>query len=164
MLDYRGVTMSDGDPAQRATDEMADWLDRNRPAPDASGPLAVFGRIGLTAANLIDAAGAGAFAMEPDSAQAVMRRLTEVQDEVTKMKDQALRAAVDPKFGGGYAEDVGRYVQDRAAGQSGSAEEVLTQFWEELEQLKTAIARSIGNYQALDDNSALHVTEAGETP
>ncbi|HEV8556955.1 MAG TPA: hypothetical protein VGR06_11235 [Actinophytocola sp.] len=156
--------MSDGDPAQRATDEMADWLDRNRPAPDASGPLGAFGRIGLTAANLIDAAGAGAFAMEPDSAQAVMRRLTEVQDEVANMRLMAVQAAVDPKFGGGYAEDVGRFIQGVAAGQAGSAEDVLTKFRDELEQLKEAVARSIRNYQAMDDGSAHRVADAGNVP
>jgi hypothetical protein len=43
-------------------------------------------------------------------------------------------AAVDPQFGGGYAE---------------------------AQQLKDAVARSIGNYQALDESSAGNLANAG---
>jgi hypothetical protein len=71
------------------------------------------------------------------------------------------QAAVDPQFGGGYAEQVGKFVQGVAAGQAGSAQEILTKFWDELQLLKEAVAKSTGNYQAMDQSSAGGITSAG---
>jgi hypothetical protein len=114
-----------------------------------------------TVQSLYVAADAGQIAVAPHTGEAVIRQLTKVQDEVAKMRRDVMQAAVDPKFGGGYAEQVSRFVQGVAAGQAGSAEEVLDKYWNELEQLKSAVAKSIGTYQATDAGSAHGITSAG---
>ena len=154
--------MPDGSPGPQAADGMADWLDQNRPVPTDSGPLDALGRAGLTAQNLIAAAGAGAIAVSPDTGQAVLKQLDMVQDEARLLIQHVRLAGVDPRLGGGYAEQVSRFLQDAAVGQAGSAEEILTKFNEEIDQLKTAVKQSIDNYHSMDQQGAHDVRQAGE--
>jgi hypothetical protein len=145
---------------QRAQEEMAKWLAEHRPIIPIAGPFG-FATLAATVQNLVAAAGAGQFAVNPNIGKAVIDHLTKVQDVVDTMATNAQRAAADPRFGGGYAEEVGRFVKGVAAGEAGSAEEMLTKFWDEIQQMKVAVGKTMGLYVSTDDAGRKDIDTAG---
>lgn len=146
---------------QQAQEKMRQWMEQHHPGMPIPGPFGGFAELGLTIQNLVAAAGAGQFAISPDIGDAINKQLTEVQDQVIDMRQAVLQAAADPRFGGGYAEQVSKFVQSVAAGEAGSAEEVLTRYAHELGQLKDAVAKSVANYHGMDASSVNKMTAAG---
>lgn len=114
-----------------------------------------------TVQSIYEAADRGHLAVDPQTGEDVINQLTNVQEEVAQMRRNVLYAAADPRFGGGYAEHVGRFVQGVAAGRAGSAEEVLAKFSEELVLLRSAVEKSIGTYRATDAGAARGIANAG---
>ncbi|HEV2779169.1 MAG TPA: hypothetical protein VGX25_07160 [Actinophytocola sp.] len=151
--------MPDPTPEQlEAETEMQEWLEQHEQV--TKDPLG-FGQIGDTVQNLIAAAGAGQFAVAPDIGDAIIKNLTDVQQQAVAIRQRAQRAATHPQLGGGYAELVSRYVQGIAEGQAGSAEEVMVAFGQQVQQLKDAVATSMESYSATDASSAGNLTNAG---
>jgi hypothetical protein len=146
---------------QQAQERMADWMAEHQDTTTVPGLPGAMLQVGATVQTLLAAAGAGQIAVAPDIGEAINKQLTEVERLAEKLQRDAQRAAVDPQFGGGYAEQVGRFVQQVAAGGAGSAEEVLTKFRDELGLFREAVARSMQNYRDMDESSADAINNAG---
>jgi len=147
---------------QKAQEQMRQWMERHNPSIPIPGPFGIpFGQIIVTVQNLVAAAGAGQFAVSPDVGEAINKQLTQVRDELEKMRVSVVEAAADPRFGGGYAKQISRFVQGVASGEAGSAAEILAKFQDEVEQLKRAITQSMGNYGTHEAHSTNQLNAAG---
>ena len=156
----RGTAMPDGsqqppvDPAaERAQQQMRDWREQHR--EDGGG---LWATIGATVGDFVAAAETGAFAVSPDTGAAIIKQLNEVQDQVAEMKNTGFAGGVSQRLGGGYATDIAQFNQQ--VNEDGPGK-VLSNFAEELEQLKVAVSRSIANYGTTDGSNRRQVDSAG---
>lgn len=141
--------------AERAEQQMRDWKEQHHEGDGGGGWL---GNIGQTIGDMVAAAEAGAFAVSPDTGQAIIKQLTTVQDQVGEMLMAGGQVALGQQLGGGYATQIAtfnRQVTDEGPGK------MLAKFAEELEQLKTAISRSIANYVGTDSGARTQVDQSG---
>jgi hypothetical protein len=95
------------------------------------------------------------FVIDPTVGDAIVKQLSEVQMQA----GDRMRHGWTPgglELGGGYAEQVGAYVQGRGS----EATETLTAFRRELEKLKSVIVTSMEKYQAVDASSAAGFSNA----
>jgi hypothetical protein len=144
------------DPAaQRAEEQMRDWKEQHREGDGGGGWL---GNVIDTVDGMVAAAEAGAFAVSPDTGQAIIKQLTEVQDQVDKMLRTGGLGAMRQELGGGYAANIATF--NRRVTDDGLST-TLVQFAQELEQLKTAVGRSIGNYASTDGGARTQVDRSG---
>jgi hypothetical protein len=107
------------------------------------------------------AALSGALKVDPQTGGSTLKFLTEVQNMTAKMLRQTDNVSVRTPLGGGFAEEIGTFNQQLAAGGSNSARELLLKFSEELEQLKRAVAESMKSYAATDSANAGTLAGAG---
>jgi hypothetical protein len=144
------------DPAaQRAEEQMRDWKEQHREGDGGGGWL---GNVIDTVDGMVAAAEAGAFAVSPDTGQAIIKQLTTVQDQVNEMVMAGGQVALGQRLGGGYATQIAtfnRQVTDEGPGK------MLAKFAEELEQLKTAVSRSMANYVGTDGGARRQVDQSG---
>jgi hypothetical protein len=144
------------DPAaERAQQQMRDWREKHR--EDGGG---LWASIGATVGDFVAAAETGAFAVSPDTGAAIIKQLTDVQDRVGEIQRTGMMGATlgGQRLGGGYATDIATFNQQVMQEGPGT---MLKQFAEELEQLKTAVSKSIGNYASTDGTARRQVDSAG---
>jgi hypothetical protein len=141
--------------AQHAEDKMRHWKEQHRD-PNAGGGW--LGNIAATVDELFAAAEAGQFAVNPDTGAAIIKQLTQVQDQVTEMRASGTFLVGEQQLGGGYAKNIATFNQQVTKDGPGT---MLTKFGQELEQLKSAIQRSMANYGATDSASGRRIDSAG---
>jgi hypothetical protein len=138
---------------QRGYQEMYDYSSKD----NTGGGF--FGGVIDTVKDMMAAAEAGAFAVSPDVGQAVIKQLTTIQDQVAEMRAVTSIGGLRQQLGGGYATQIASFntqVTNEGPGK------LLTTFAEELEQLKSAVTRSIANYTGSDSGNRQRVERAGE--
>ncbi|TCO58052.1 hypothetical protein [Actinocrispum wychmicini] len=142
--------------AQRAAEQMRHWKEQHRD-PNTGGWL---GNVVATVDELFAAAEAGQFAVSPDTGEAIIKQLTQVQDQVTEMRADGVMAGYmgAQRLGGGYATNIATFNQQVTEEGPSKA---LVQFAKELEQLKATISRSIANYGASDSANRRQIDTAG---
>jgi hypothetical protein len=144
------------DPAaQRAQEQMRDWKEKQHEG-DGGGWLS---NIGNTIGDMMAAAEAGAFAVSPDTGAAIIKQLTDVQDQVNEMQTSGILMTLGQQLGGGYAKDIATFNMQVTKDGPGA---MLVQFAQELDQLKAALQRSIANYTATDSSNSVNVNRAGD--
>jgi hypothetical protein len=141
--------------AQRAQDQMRDWKEKHRD-PNAGGGW--FGNVFASVDELFAAAEAGQFAVSPDTGAAIVKQLTDVHDQVNQMKSTGTYGVTSQRLGGGYATNIAQFNQQ--VNQDGQGT-VLQKFMDELEQLKSAVQRSMANYGNTDSASGRRIDSAG---
>jgi hypothetical protein len=141
--------------AQRAQEQMREWKEKHHQG-DSGGWL---GNIGNTIGDMLAAAEAGAFAVSPDTGAAIIKQLTEVQDQVNEMQASGALMTMGQQLGGGYAKDIATFNVQVTKDGPGA---MLVQFAQELEQLKAAVQRSVANYAATDSGNSTNVNRAGD--
>ncbi|MGQ0838299.1 hypothetical protein [Actinokineospora sp.] len=146
---------------QQAQDKMRHWMEAHDHTPTIPGPFGNFSAIGTTVHNLLAAAAAGQLAIAPDTADAINKQLTAVQDSAELMVQRARRVSRRAPLGGGYAEEISSFNMQLAAGGTNSAEQVLTKFSKDIEVLKQAVAASMANYTDTDTGNAGNIRSAG---
>jgi hypothetical protein len=118
-------------------------------------------RAGASLDTIYGAALSGALKVDPQTGDTTLKFLTEVQNMTAKMLRQTNNAAVRTPLGGGFAQEIGAFNQQLAAGGSNSARDLLLKFSAELEQLKTAVAESMKSYAATESANARTLARAG---
>jgi hypothetical protein len=141
--------------AQQAAENMQRWKQQHN---DPMATVTPFGGLISGVDSLMAAAEAGQFAVSPDTGIRILQQLTNVQDQVTDMKSAGALGNVNQRLGGGYATNVAQYNQ-QVNNEGGHT--VLAKFSDELEKLKTAVQRSMGNYGATDTQSGKNINSAG---
>lgn len=134
---------------------MRDWKEQQHQGDPAGG---WWDTIGNTIGDMMAAAEAGAFAVSPDTGAAIIKQLAEVQAQVQDMQQTGTFASTAQRLGGGYATDIAtfnRQVTDEGLGIR------LAEFSAELEQLKTAVQKSIAHYGNADAGNSRRVDQAG---
>jgi hypothetical protein len=143
------------DPAaQRAREQMREWKEQHKD-PNAGG---WFGNVISSVDGVLAAAEAGQFAVSPDTGAAIIKQLTDVQEKVAEMKVSGTVGGVGQRLGGGYATNIAQFNQKVNEDGMGV---ILQKFGDELEQLKTAVQRSIANYGGVDSHSRGQIDSAG---
>jgi hypothetical protein len=144
------------DPAaQRAQEQMREWKEKQHEGEGGGW----WSTIGNTIGDMMAAAEAGAFAVSPDTGAAIIKQLNAVKDQVDEMQTVGSLAAFSQRLGGGYAQDIATFnkqVTDEGLGA------MLRQFSGELDQLKAAVQKSMGNYSASDSGNSRRVDQAGD--
>ncbi|GAB2774389.1 hypothetical protein [Amycolatopsis magusensis] len=97
---------------------------------------------------------AAAFTVAPELAGDAYTRLSELQDVVGEMIRHAKVLGRQVPLGGGYADEVGKFMAEYGIGQQGSAIESLVAFGRELEDLKSSIAEALERYSDADGKAA----------
>ncbi|AXB48102.1 hypothetical protein [Amycolatopsis albispora] len=100
------------------------------------------------------AGAAAAFSVAPELAGDAYARLSELQDVVGEMVRHAKVLGRQVPLGGGYADEVGRFMAEYGIGQQGSAVESLVAFGRELEDLKATLAEAMERYSDSDGKAA----------
>ncbi|WP_020674349.1 hypothetical protein [Amycolatopsis nigrescens] len=96
---------------------------------------------------------AKAFAVAPELAADAFKQISQLQDVVGEMVRYAKVLGRTVPLGGGYAEEIGKFMAEYGVGSRGSAVESLTEFGRELERLKQNIAKALRRYQASDEDA-----------
>jgi hypothetical protein len=120
-----------------------------------------FDKAGASLDTIYGAALSGALKVDPQTGDATLKFLDEVRNLTAKMLGQTNNVAIRTPLGGGFAEEIGAFNQQLAAGGSNSARELLLRFSEELEALKTAVAESMKSYVATESANARTMARAG---
>ena len=120
-----------------------------------------FNKAGASLDTIYGAALSGALKVDPQTGDTTLKFLDEVQNMTAKMLRQTNNVAVRTPLGGGFAEEIGAFNRQLAAGGSNSAREQLLKFSAELEQLKTAVAESMKAYAATESANARTLARAG---
>jgi hypothetical protein len=108
----------------------------------------------LSLDTIYGAATSGALKVDPQTGDATLKFLSDIQDLVDKMQADVGKIATRTPLGGGFGEEVGRFNQRLATGDSNSAQEVLTKFAEELTRLREAVTMSMASYRSMDNVGA----------
>ncbi|HVV10396.1 hypothetical protein [Amycolatopsis sp.] len=98
-------------------------------------------------------AGAGAFAVSPELAATAFAQLTQLQDTVGEMVREARVLARTVPLGGGYAEEIGRFMARYGIDGPGSAGDQLARFGQQLGRLKDNITKALEQYRETDDSA-----------
>ncbi|MEV6912386.1 hypothetical protein [Amycolatopsis sp. NPDC051071] len=101
------------------------------------------------------------FAVAPELASDAHAKISALQDVVGQMVREAKVLGRTVPLGGGYADEVGRFMAQYGIGAEGSAVEALTAFGKELEALKTRIAKALAKYTHQDEEAAAGVDCVG---
>jgi hypothetical protein len=96
----------------------------------------------------------GSFAVSPELATQSYSQLCELQDTVGELVRHAKVLGRTVPLGGGYADEIGRFMAQYGIGEDGSAVKALTDFGRELEGLKNQIGKALKKYSAQDTESA----------
>jgi hypothetical protein len=146
------------DPAaQRAREQMREWKEKHQD-PNAGGGW--FGNVISTVDQLVAAAEAGQFAVNPDTGAAIIKQLTDVQDKIIEMRRTGAFVSTGAlRLGGGYATDIATFNKQVTGDEVGK---MLQEFSDEVEKLKTAVSKSIGGYVNADGTSKQQVDTAGD--
>jgi hypothetical protein len=153
--------MPDGDQPpvnpdqQHAAENMQRWKQQHS---DPMTSLLPFGGLISGVDSLMAAAEAGQFAVSPDTGARILQQLTNVQDQVMEMRNTGAFGGFGQQLGGGYASKIAQYNQQVNAD---GGHTVLQNFGTELEKLKAAVQRSMGNYGATDTQSGQNINSAG---
>ncbi|MEC3977655.1 hypothetical protein [Amycolatopsis sp. H20-H5] len=102
-----------------------------------------------------------AFAVAPELANDAYAQITALQDLVGEMVREAKVLGRTVPLGGGYADEIGRFMAEYGIGADGSAVKALTDFGRELEGLKKRIAKALGRYQEQDEAAAAGIDCVG---
>jgi hypothetical protein len=109
----------------------------------------IVGLVNIQAATKAVAAAteAQALSIDPHAVDSMLKKLTEMRDEINKVAGKSTRIATDTPLGSGYAEEVGRL--NRSLG-----EQVLSQMvpklTEAIDDLKAEIEKSRASYHNVD--------------
>ncbi|MEV4311025.1 hypothetical protein [Actinocrispum sp. NPDC049592] len=146
------------DPAaQRAQEQMRQWKQQHQD-PNSGGGW--FGNVISTVDGLVAAAEAGQLAVNPDTAQAILKQLSEVQNRIADMQLVGTFAGTSNlQLGGGYATDIAAFNTQVTKDEIATN---LKKFAQELEQLKTAVSKSLGRYTATDGANSQQINSAGD--
>jgi hypothetical protein len=117
-------------------------------------------KAGASLDTIYGAATSGALRVDPQTGDATLKFLSEVQELADKMGRQINQVAVRTPLGGGFGEEVGAFNQQLASSGPNSAQDVLAKFSDELKSLSEAVAMSIKSYQAMDGANAHNLTGA----
>lgn len=103
-------------------------------------------------------------ALDPDLGQALNKQLSEVQDKIDRMERQVrvLSQRTGIPLGGGYAEVIGKFMNQFAAGSDESVDKVLARSRREIEKFKQVIDKAMQNYRDTDQDAAQQLRRAGE--
>jgi hypothetical protein len=101
------------------------------------------------------------FAVAPELAAEAYAKISALQDVVGQMVREAKVLGRTVPLGGGYADEVGRFMAQYGIGAEGSAIEALTAFGRELETLKTRISKALAKYTEQDEEAAAGVDCVG---
>jgi len=93
----------------------------------------------------------GSFAVSPELAADTYSQLCALQDTVGEMVRHAQVLGRTVPLGGGYADEIGRFMAQYGIGETGSAVKSLTDFGREVEGLKAQIAKALKKYSAQED-------------
>ena len=100
------------------------------------------------------AATSGALQVDPQTGDATLKFLSDVEELTVKMSRQLGKVGVPTPLGGGFGEEVGAFNERLATAGSNSAQELLAKFTEELGRLKEAVTLSMQSYQDMDGANA----------
>jgi hypothetical protein len=96
----------------------------------------------------------GAFAISPQLAADAFAQISRLQDVVGEMVRQAKVLGRTVPLGGGYADEIGRFMAQYGIGETGSVVGSLTDFGKELEGLKSQIRKALKKYSTQDQAAA----------
>jgi hypothetical protein len=96
----------------------------------------------------------GSFAVSPELAADAYSQLCRLQDTVGEMVRHAKVLGRTVPLGGGYADEIGKFMAEYGVGGNGSAVKSLTDFGRELEGLKSQIGKALKKYSAQDETAA----------
>lgn len=88
--------------------------------------------------------------VDPHLVDAMIKKLTAMQDELEKISRKATNLSMDTKLGGGYAEAISQ--GNRTFGQE--AQKTLKDLAKAINDLKTQIEKSRASYHAVDQSKA----------
>jgi hypothetical protein len=134
---------------------MRDWKEKHQD-PTTSGGW--FGNVISTVDGLLAAAEAGQFAVDPDTGAAIVKQLTDVQQSINQMRRSSASSGWTSRLGGGYAEQVSTFNQ--RVNEEGP--DLLAKFTDEVEQLKSAVSKSVQNYHGSDSGNRQNISNAGD--
>lgn len=118
-------------------------------------------KAGASLETVYGAATSGALKVDPQTGDATLKFLSDVEDLTAAMSRNIGRVGVRTPLGGGFGDEVGTFNQQLATAGSNSAQEHLTRFSEEIKRLKEAVALSMRSYQELDRANSHTLTSAG---
>ncbi len=134
---------------------MRQWKQQHQD-PNSGGGW--FGNVISTVDGLVAAAEAGQFAVDPNTGAAIIKQLTDVQDSISDMRMASGRTGLTSQLGGGYAEQVSTFNQQV----NKEGPDLLAKFGAEVEQLKSAVSKSIQNYHGSDTGNRQNISNAGD--
>jgi hypothetical protein len=108
----------------------------------------------MTDTHAVPSVSPGAFAVSPELAANAFTEISHLQDVVGEMVREARVLGRTVPLGGGYAEEIGRFMAHYGISGPGSAAEALVEFGQELQKLKDNIQKSLDRYRAADDAAA----------
>jgi hypothetical protein len=111
-------------------------------------------KAGASLDTIYGAATSGALKVDPQTGEATLKFLSDIEDLTAKMSRQLGRVGVPTPLGGGFGTEVGAFNQSLATAGPDSAQELLAKFTEELKRLKHAVALSMKSYQDMDSANA----------
>ncbi len=115
-------------------------------------------KAGASLDTVYGAAASGALKVDPQTGEATLKFLSDIEDLTAKMSRQLGRVGVATPLGGGFGEEVGAFNQGLATAGPDSAQELLAKFTGELKRLKQAVALSMKSYQDMDGANAHALT------
>ncbi|MPZ82023.1 MAG: hypothetical protein GEV28_17175 [Actinophytocola sp.] len=124
----------------------------------------VGGMIGSSLDGLVEAATTGRLRVDQATGDATIKALTDIQDEVNRyVRRGGSVVTVGTRLGGGYAEQIDRFIQDWTSTGANSAVTIMNEYVKELERLKEAVRKSMATYEQADEGGAAHINAAGPT-
>jgi hypothetical protein len=140
------------------------YIDPNAEPPSVENPASTtVGGIGSSLSDLEAAANSGALRVDPDTGDATIRALTEVEHSVELYwRRLANTMASGTRLGGGYAQQIDQFNHEWTASGPDSAMQIMSKYVAELRRLKEAVRKSMATYQHTDAENAQRVTDAGE--
>jgi hypothetical protein len=117
-------------------------------------------KAGASLDSILGAAADGALTVDPQTGEATLKFLSDIQDLVDKMALDVKQISVVTPLGGGFGEEIGKFNQALAAGGPNSAQESLTRFSQELTRLREAVTMSMKSYHAVDSGNAHNLSNA----
>ena len=116
-------------------------------------------KAGASLDTIYGAATSGALQVDPQTGEATLKFLDDIQSLVDKMSVDLSKVSVSTPLGGGFGEEIGTFNRELAAGGPDSARALLAKFSEELSQLKAAVTMSMRSYLAVDSDNAQNLSK-----
>lgn len=94
---------------------------------------------------------AQALSVDPNAVDSMIKKLTEMQDALDKVRGKAALLSTRTPLGGGYAEDIGQ-----VNGQLGEqvVNDIIPEMMQAIDDLKVQVEKSRASYQNVDEAKA----------